>query len=198
MTDRSVTLVRNKGGLVPLSNPQGTAFFILAEGARSREGDVMIDEIKLRAPGARVELLHAADSEFDLTAAFQRNLDASQYVVVAFTSVSAYRGNVALAGSYPQLVQNLLDTKKPVVMVAMGNPYLLRSFPQADAYVATYSTVPPSEISAVRALFGAIPVTGKLPVTIPGEAKYLDGIMLPGPAATATRQGEGRTSGAVN
>lgn len=198
MTDRSVTLVRNQGKLVPLTNPQTTAFFILGEGARSREGEVMSEELRLRVPGARIELLYSSMSDFDLAAAFQRNLDATHYVIAAFTSVSAYRGNVALAGAYPQLVQNLIDTKKPVVLVAMGNPYLLRSFPKADAYMATYSTVAPSEISAVRALFGAIAVSGKLPVTIPGQAKYLDGISLPGPAATAGKAPTVKAVGAAN
>ena len=40
------------------------------------------------------------------------------------------------------------------------------------------STVPPSEIAAVRALFGEIPIRGHLPVTIPGMAIYHDGIQV--------------------
>jgi hypothetical protein len=41
------------------------------------------------------------------------------------------------------------------------------SFPKVGAYLTTYSTVPPSEVAAVRALFGEIPIRGRLPVTIP-------------------------------
>jgi beta-N-acetylhexosaminidase len=44
--------------------------------------------------------------------------------------------------------------------------------------MTTYSTVPPSEVSAVKALFGEIAIGGKLPVTIPGFAQYGDGISL--------------------
>ncbi len=181
ISDRSVTLVRNTGSLVPLTEPQSTAFFVLAEGSRSKEGEGLAAEVKRRVPGARVELLHYSMTDAELTAAFDRAQGAKQFVVAAYASVSAYRGNVALGGSYPQLLQNLLATKKPVVLVAMGNPYLLRNFPEAAAYMTTYSTVPPAEISAVRALFGEIPVNGKLPITIPGQAAYMDGISLPGP-----------------
>jgi beta-N-acetylhexosaminidase len=113
-----------------------------------------------------------------LQAALERSADATQYVVVAFASVAAYRGSVALGGGFPQLVQNLLATKKPVALIAMGNPYLLRNFPDVAAYMTTYSTVPPSEIAAAKALFGEIPIGGKLPVSIPGFAQYGDGISL--------------------
>jgi beta-N-acetylhexosaminidase len=39
--------------------------------------------------------------------------------------------------------------------------------------------VPDSEVSAVKALYGEIAIGGKLPVTIPGLAKYGDGLEIP-------------------
>jgi beta-N-acetylhexosaminidase len=36
--------------------------------------------------------------------------------------------------------------------------------------------VPVSEISAVKALFGEIPISGRLPVEIPGVAQLGDGL----------------------
>jgi len=70
----------------------------------------------------------------------------------------------------------------------MGNPYLLRNFPEVAAYLTTYSSVPPSEVSVVKALFGEIATSGKLPVTIPGFAKYGDGIQLPAIERAAAQQ----------
>ena len=84
-----------------------------------------------------------------------------------------------MGGSLPALVQKLIATKKPVVFVALGNPYLLRNFPGVAGYLAMYSTVPPSEVAAVKALFGEVAVEGKLPVSIPGFARLGDGITLP-------------------
>ena len=99
-------------------------------------------------------------------------------VVAAFASVAANRGSAGLGGALPKLVENLMATKKPVVFVALGNPYMLRNFPDVAAYLATYSTVPPSEIAGVKAIFGEMTVDGKLPVTIPGFANPGDGIVL--------------------
>jgi beta-N-acetylhexosaminidase len=63
----------------------------------------------------------------------------------------------------------------PSVVVAFGNPYVIRQFPNARAYVNTYSVSDVSEIAAVRALLGAQPIIGKSPVSLPGFFKAGDG-----------------------
>ncbi len=176
--DRAVTLVKNAGDLVPLKPSGDTAFFVMAESSTSMEGQQFALEVRRRAATASVVIVDAGMSDADLQAAVQRASGASQYVVAAFASVAAYKGSVALGGGLPQMMQNLIATKKPVAMIALGNPYLLRNFQDVAAYMATYSTVVPSEISAVKALFGEIAIGGKLPVSIPGFAKYGDGIMV--------------------
>jgi beta-N-acetylhexosaminidase len=178
ISDKSVTLVRNQGDFVPLKAPASTAFFLLTEGRGSAEGVTFASELKKRVAGAQVLTLDSTMSDADLQEALQKASGASSYVAVAFASVAAYRGSVALGGGFPQMIQNMVATKKPVGLMALGNPYLLRSFSDVAAYVTTYSTVPPSEVSVVRALFGEIAIGGKLPVTIPGLAQYGDGIQI--------------------
>jgi len=178
IADRSVTLVRNENDFVPLKPTASTAYFVLAESSTSLEGQAFALEVRKRAVMANVAILDNRMSETDLDAAVERSAGAERYVVVAFASVAAYRGSVALGGGFPQLIDKLVATKKPVGLIAMGNPYLLRNFPNVAAYMTTYSTVAPSEISAVKALFGDIAIGGKLPVTIPGFAQYGDGIAL--------------------
>ncbi|HVW86741.1 MAG TPA: glycoside hydrolase family 3 C-terminal domain-containing protein, partial [Bryobacteraceae bacterium] len=176
ISDKSVTLVKNDGALVPLRTPASTAFVILAESRTGVEGQAFALELRRRAANAIVIQVDQTMSDADLDAAVQHASQASQYVIAAFASVAAYRGNVALGGGLPQLVQKLVATRKPVAFVSLGNPYLLRAFPDVNAYLTTYSSVPDSEVSVVKALFGEIPIAGKLPVTIPGLAKYGDGI----------------------
>ncbi len=92
ISDRSVTLVRNTGDLVPLKAPATTAFFILAEGRTSVEGEAFAAEVRKRSAAANVILVDPTMSDADLNAAVQRASSASQYVVAAFASVAAYRG----------------------------------------------------------------------------------------------------------
>jgi beta-N-acetylhexosaminidase len=137
--------------------------------------------VRKRAPTAAVAALDPSTSRPDLDDAVRKLSACEEYVVAAFASVSAYRGSVALAGELPSLVESLIATGRPLALVALGNPYLLRGFPNVTAYLATFSTVPPSELAAVKALFGEIDIRGHLPVSIPGMAQYGDGIQVRAP-----------------
>jgi beta-N-acetylhexosaminidase len=179
IADKSVTLVKNDNALVPLREPAKACFWSLAEGRTSVEGLAMAAELRKRVPGAKMIMLDTTTSEDDIRKAEETNATCDTNVVAAFLAVAAYRGNTALAGNFPALVTRLLDSKKPMVLMAMGNPYLMRNYPDVPAYLTTYSTVPPSEIAALKALLGEIPINGKLPVTIPNLAKLGDGISIP-------------------
>jgi beta-N-acetylhexosaminidase len=178
IADRSVTLVRNQIGILPLKDTADTVFYTMNEGPASVEGTAFYDEVRKRIPQAKFIHANSSMSKNDIDEALQRGSGAGKYVIAAYASVAANRGTAALGGELPALIQNLIATKKPVVLLALGNPYLLRNFPDVAAYVAMYSTVPPAEIAAAKALFGAIPVSGKLPVSIPGFASVGDGIVL--------------------
>ena len=173
IADRAVTLVRNEKNILPLTAAAKACYLVLAESKFSTSGPAFTQEVKRRVPSARIWPL---DPEMPVP---QPDPNCDSYVVAAFASVNAYAGNVALKGEYPKLIEAVAGTGKPVVLIALGSPYLLRSFPNVTAYLATFSTVPPSEIAAVKALLGEIPIRGHLPVTIPGMAKYGSGIQLP-------------------
>lgn len=176
--DKAVTLVKNEQSAIPLKSPQTACYFILAEGRYGQQGRKMIEEIQKRTKTARVFPLDPLITQNEMNETIQKSSGCPVNVVAAFVSASAYRGNVALAGNLSGLVNTLTAGQTPVVLVSLGNPYLLRSFPTVTAYMATFSTTPTSETSAVRAIFSETPITGKLPVTIPGMAAYGDGIRI--------------------
>lgn len=179
IADHAVTLVRNTGKLIPLAAPQRSCFVVISEGRYSTGGQVFTQELHKRLPKASLASLDPSMSRQDVEDAINHLPACDDYAVAAFASVSAGRGSVGLAGDLPHAIDMLTATGKPLALVALGNPYLLRNFPNVAAYLATFSTVPPSEIAAVQALWGEINITGHLPVTIPGLARYGDGIQVP-------------------
>jgi len=175
---RALTLVKNDGNLIPLREPSKTCFLTLAESRYSTEGLQFAQEVRRRVKDATIMQLDSSLPAPALDAAVAKTSACDTFAVVAFASVAAYRGDVALGGEFPHLLDALFATGKPVALVAMGNPYLVRSFPKAAAFLLTFSTVPPSETAAVQALFGEIPIRGHTPVTIPGVAKLGEGIEI--------------------
>jgi beta-N-acetylhexosaminidase len=177
IADEALTLVRNENSAFPFRNPENGCVVALSEGRFSQEGRRLGDEIHKRNTKTQYLLLDPSADEAITADVLQKTASCESVAVAAFVTVGAYRGNVALPDKLSDLVAKL-STTKPVILIALGNPYLLKAFPNVAAYLATFSPVPVSEAAVVRALFGEIPITGHMPVTIPGFAKIGDGIQL--------------------
>lgn len=178
-SDRAVTVVRNEHDVLPLASSSQACLVVVVERRTSNSGTRMIDSFRKFAPKSQIVTVDAGMNAAALAATVGDTSKCSAIVVAAFATVAAYRGGVGLNGELTPFIAKLTEGPVPVAIVAMGNPYLLSAFPKTAAYMATFSSTPPSEQSAVKALFGEMPVTGHMPVTIPGFAKYGDGIQLP-------------------
>jgi beta-N-acetylhexosaminidase len=179
IADHAVTLVRNGGGMIPLAAPDQACYVMMAESRVSTEGQLFSQEVRKIAPRAQVATWDPSTTREQLDEASGRLGSCESYVVAAFTSVGAYRGTVGmLGGELPRALEALISSGKPVALIALGNPYVLRNFAGVTAYLATFSNVAPSEVAAARAILGEIPIGGRLPVTIPGQAAYGEGIQL--------------------
>ncbi len=177
---RAITLVKNNHGLIPLKNRENACWFILSGSRFSTQGQGLLEELRSRRV-RNVTLLDPQLPEAEFAALAEKAAACETAVLGAYVTASAYRGNVDLAGNYPGFVKKLLAGGRPVVFVALGNPYLLRTYPDVAAYLATFSTARVSEEAAVRAVLGEAPITGRLPVTIPGLATADFGIMIEKP-----------------
>jgi beta-N-acetylhexosaminidase len=176
IADRAVTLVVNNVNLVPLAAPEQACFVVMPESRFSTEGQAFTQQVRRRAAKASVTMLDPSMPRPQIDDAIGKLSGCPNYAIAAFASVSASRGSVGLAGELPHAVEAILATGKPVAFVALGNPYLLRNFHNLTAYLATFSTVPPSETAAVKALWGEIAIRGHLPVSIPEIAKLGEGL----------------------
>ncbi len=177
VANRALTLVRDGGNIVPLKDPDNSCVLVLTEHRYSQQGRQFVTELRQRSPQAmKIRVLDPTSSQADLDDAGASAQQCNAVVIAAFVTVNANRGNVALPGEFPALVNRVLGSGKPAAIISFGNPYLLRAFPSAGAYLATFSTTTTSETAAARALLGDIPIKGRLPVSIPGQAGIGDGI----------------------
>ncbi|MEO7141898.1 MAG: glycoside hydrolase family 3 N-terminal domain-containing protein, partial [Bryobacteraceae bacterium] len=169
IADRAVTLVKDDKHLLPLDPAGKPCLVLLTEARYSQAGRVLNREARRRAPDMPITRVDPTMTAGELDQIARDTATCGVVVAAAFVSV-------ALGGNMGGLVTSLMNGPQAVVLIALGSPYLLRSFPNVAAYLTTYSTAPTSEVAAVKAMFGEIPITGRLPVTIPGLAKYGDGL----------------------
>jgi beta-N-acetylhexosaminidase len=179
VADHAVTLVRNTRSLLPLAQPERACYYVLFESRYSNAGRKLVEELRSRVRPTQIFSMEPNLPEAAVEQIAQAASQCSAAVVATFVAAAAYRGGIGLAGVYPKLMATLLGGATPVALLSLGNPYLLRNYQDVAAYMTTFSTSPSSERSAVKALFGEIPISGKMPISIPGLAAIGDGIEVP-------------------
>jgi beta-N-acetylhexosaminidase len=162
--DHSVTLIRNDAGQLPLTAATGRK--VLVTGYRSVSSTSNAEPAahlagELGRHGVTTDLFETGTAPSSATiAAAQERARASDVVVVATSNASG-------SASQRNLVNALIDTGRPVVVVATRNPYDIAGLSRASTYVASYSWTAPSMQAVARVLLGDVNPSGALPVRIP-------------------------------
>lgn len=200
VADQAITLVRDNGRVLPLQPlpAQGTGgpalpyqpavevtnrlvVVLFCDDLRMDPGHELVRQIRQRRPDANIlyvdsrtaagmseQVLAAVQSAEKVVAAVYEIPTAGKAVQVA----GQMENTVGLNDARGELLGRILQTAGPKTMlVAVGNPYVAGDFPRVENYLCTFSNASVSEDSAVKALFGEIPVRGHLPVTIPQVAQ---------------------------
>jgi beta-N-acetylhexosaminidase len=205
IADDAVTLVRQNGALLPLKKT-GTAatglpyqstvevrnhllVIVFADDVRLEAGRTLERQIKARAPDVNVIFTDPQLAAAMTGATLQAAGEADKIVVAVYASPTpgkmvkadgAVQNSVSLPNDSASLLRKILAMgAAKAIVVAVGNPYLAKDFPEVQNYLCTFSAAQVSEVSAVKALFGEIEIHGHLPVTIPGVAARGEGMVRP-------------------
>jgi beta-N-acetylhexosaminidase len=98
-------------------------------------------------------------------------------LVSSYIGASTNTASMVPTKGLPELLTALRDAKTKVVLVSFNNPYLQLGLPLTEAHVIAWSPWTMSQRAAARALLGRAPITGKLPISLPGVARFGDGIL---------------------
>jgi CubicO group peptidase (beta-lactamase class C family) len=181
ISDRGVTLLRDTPHRLPLdgTRPARALLVCLYADPEPYPGEDLERELHRRFDSV---VTLRADTKF----AKAENLklpspDSYDIAILAlFVRVSDRKGDVDVPADQFPLIQQVYKSGKPVISVGLGSPYLIERFPQAETWLSVFGISDVAQISVARALFGEIPIRGRLPVTIPGEnLKAGFGVQLP-------------------
>jgi len=164
IADKSVTLVKNESGTLPLQENSGekalvTGYGATAFGLNAVENLARAIEERGLATEAFQTGLNPNEGQIDAAVLKARESD-----LVIVTNGKAWDPN---RKGQQELVKRLLGTDKPVVVAAVYDPYDIAHFPEAETYVATFGFRAVSMEALSRVLFGEVNPSGKMPVSIP-------------------------------
>jgi len=177
--EKSITLLRNADNILPLTRNEAdkTLFVVIAADDDAVEGIALIPEITRRVPKAKIVRLDPRSTAEEYQKVIEQTGQFEKIILAPFVKRAALKGTVALPENQTNFVKQIIALKKPVAVVAFGSPYLIRQFPEVRNYVVTYAIEEVAQTAAVRTIFGEVPFTGKLPVSVPGIFEIGAGIV---------------------
>ncbi len=98
-------------------------------------------------------------------------------LVSSYIGATSNTASMVATKGLPELLTALREAKTKVVLVSFNNPYLQLGLPLTEAHVIAWSPWTMSQRAAARAMLGRAPTTGKLPITLPGIARFGDGLI---------------------
>ena len=176
IAQRGITLLRDRDARVPLARGPRTLLVTYAPDndvsagltfgtALTRElGVTRTVRVTPRTGPVELDSLRTAAAAMD------------RVVVYTYTRTLEGAGRFAIAPRVAAFIEQLASSGRPLVVVAGGNPYVLRQFPSVSSYLVTYGRGDALEEAAALALAGRAPIGGRAPVSLPGFFSAGDGL----------------------
>jgi beta-N-acetylhexosaminidase len=166
---RALTLLRQDPAALPLQRQSAAVILTVSD----------FDEVSNPLPGFAREVNKRLDNVADVFLLDSRSqtdeiapfLNAARNADIVLLALAVRARSGAGHMALPKVAQDALaqlPANVKVIGVSFGSPYILRELPTLQTYFAAYGIQPVMQQAAARALFGESPVSGRLPVSIPG------------------------------
>ncbi|MFE2217283.1 glycoside hydrolase family 3 protein [Streptomyces canus] len=162
IAERTTTLLVNERRLLPLDRRTHRKLLVVGADPASPSGTT----------GPPTGVLAAALTELGFTATALPTGTAPSAATVAQAVAAAQDADAVIVGTYnitaaqKTLVEQLVATGRPVVAVAIRNPYDVAQLPTVPAYLASYSWTDVELRAAARVIAGKAAPRGRLPVPV--------------------------------
>jgi beta-N-acetylhexosaminidase len=181
IAQRSITLAKDSLGLVPFARSpmQRVLSVTIANRTDLAAGTTFNAELRRGVASLRAEYVDPANADvsIDRLVALSDSVDVT--VISSYLSQGSTVASAAAPANTLGLMQRLTANGRKVVVVAFGNPYLLREIPETPAYLLAWGPFPLSQRAAALALIGEESIGGVLPISIPPYAVYGGGLQRP-------------------
>jgi beta-glucosidase-like glycosyl hydrolase len=149
ISDKSITLVKDTPGLLPIKDLQSISLLFAADENRH---DISALKKYIHSPIDIKKYTGEALNEV--------------VILSLFTSIAAWKGSSGINDDDVKKIKELIKTPGKSIVISFGSPYVLRHFTEADMLVAAYDTTEQAQLSVIKCLNGERDFRGKLPVEL--------------------------------
>ena len=173
--ENALTLVKNEN-ILPLKKLKDQRFSVVSLGA-NKETEFQ-KRVKSYVQATNYSIPKTSKSEdYKSISTKLKDID---YVLISIHDMSRYGSkNFGITPLQRQFI-NELSKKTKVIITIFGSPYSVQYFERNDCILVAYEEDPMMQDIAAQAIFGAIDITGKMPVSASDQFKNGHGIVLPG------------------
>ena len=186
IANAAITLVRQSEGDLPLDRSKKIAVLGISNGF---DGGAVMSPLAstLRSNGLKFTQAYLQENSLQaqVDAARKAVGEADTVVVGLYGRVrSGAKNSVGIPENGAVILREALAANKRVIGISFGNPYILMSFPEMKTNLVAYGDMPSLGRAAGRAILGLQPITGKLPISLPGLHPRGTGLALNFPKPT--------------
>ncbi len=166
--EAALTLVRDEAGLLPLRLPPDATLLLILPQPRdltpadtsSYERIELAEALRRYHPRVEAITVPFAPDDGEIAAVRERAVQADLILVGTINAFAEPR--------QAALVEALRRTGRPLILAALRLPYDVGTLVEIPTALCTYSLQPPAMEALAKGLFGHMPITGKLPVSLKG------------------------------
>ncbi len=168
IAENAITLVKNETGVLPVKSGTNAVLLAITNGNDINfVGNPLVS--RLRANGVRVEriAIDERSTPEEIENAITKAKAAEVVIAGLYGRVrSGAKNSIGLPEAGEKVLRAVVQSEKPVINIAFGNPYLLLGFPEMKNYIVAYGDMTSLQRASVDAVTGKIEFKGKLPITV--------------------------------
>jgi beta-N-acetylhexosaminidase len=165
---RSIVMVKDSAGVVyGLAGTRPALTLVTyAEEENRMVGTALAAELRAQGFGVTLARLWPASGapSYDSAAAALRRTPVTLFATA--DRPIAGRGSIGLPAALTALIA-CTARERPTVLISLGNPYVIGGLPEVGSYLIGWRSNAVAERAVARALAGAAPITGRLPIGLP-------------------------------
>ena len=175
--DRSIVLLRDRKNLVPLTAPSDLRVLSVTFEKDYNEiaGNRFNAELRQYVNSVDAERVSPTSDSSIYDELHQRALDADRVVLSVYIRLDVEK-SVEMSDDFVRFVRQLEKDGRDVVVISFAKLTILDTFPNLETFMLAWSGQPVMQRAAARALVGVIPISARLPLSLPPHHKRGDGL----------------------